>query len=476
MTMCREPRPAPRRCSATAAAFASFSIATGTPNRSASRSRSGDAGERDVHRVDRLPARWSIVDGMPIPIAPMSSLHEARRSPARPAPEAASSLLVSVALTTRVSTTPSSSTIPESSFVPPRSSAITRGAATASGYDTRSRGAQGQAVPGLPRGESQRARSGPSRRSRPQGEEGQGERTRAPLLPRPKPARTRRRWVRPVAWTARRPARPGARLGECSASSPSGAASRRRTSSSTRAPTRALAPQDGIMLSNPSNILVLGADDGSKTRQGSVARSDSIMIVRTDPDEHRIALLSIPRDLRVEIPGHGEDKINAAFAYGGPTLAIKTVQSVTGLPINHVVVVDFAHLQRGHRRPRRGHDRRPEADPLQQVRLPARDRGALRPLEGLALQEGRADDERQARADLRARCARTSSTRRSPTSRAASASRRSSRRWPTRSSASRSTCRRRSSATTSSKPLATDLSAAQILQLGWIKFRTPSSG
>ena len=100
------------------------------------------------------------------------------------------------------------------------------------------------------------------------------------------------------------------------------------------------------MLSNPSNILVLGADNGSKSRQGSVARSDSIMIVHTDPDEHRIALLSIPRDLRVDIPGHGEDKINAAFAYGGPTLAIKTVQSVTGLPINHVVVVDFGAFEK----------------------------------------------------------------------------------------------------------------------------------
>jgi LCP family protein required for cell wall assembly len=64
------------------------------------------------------------------------------------------------------------------------------------------------------------------------------------------------------------------------------------------------------------------------------------MIVHTIPTSTDRAPL-IPRDLRVDIPGHGEDKINAAFAYGGPTLAIKTVQSVTGLPINHVVVVDF---------------------------------------------------------------------------------------------------------------------------------------
>lgn len=103
---------------------------------------------------------------------------------------------------------------------------------------------------------------------------------------------------------------------------------------------RALAPQDGLIISNPSTILVLGADTGSKSRKGT-GRSDAIMLVRTDPDHHRIALLSIPRDLRVNIPGHGQDKINAAFAFGGPTLAIKTVQSVTGLRPNHVVVVDF---------------------------------------------------------------------------------------------------------------------------------------
>jgi LCP family protein required for cell wall assembly len=105
---------------------------------------------------------------------------------------------------------------------------------------------------------------------------------------------------------------------------------------------RALAPQDGLMLSNPSNTLVLGVDVGTKSRRGMQGRSDSIVLVRTDPDHHRIALLSIPRDLRVEIPRHGEEKINAAYAFGGATLAIKTVESVTGLPINHVVVVDFS--------------------------------------------------------------------------------------------------------------------------------------
>jgi polyisoprenyl-teichoic acid--peptidoglycan teichoic acid transferase len=105
---------------------------------------------------------------------------------------------------------------------------------------------------------------------------------------------------------------------------------------------RALTPQKGLLLSNASNILVLGADAGSKSRQGTQGRSDTIILIRTDPDNHKIALLSIPRDLRVEIPRHGTQKINAAYAFGGPTLAVKTVERVTGLRMNHVVVVDFS--------------------------------------------------------------------------------------------------------------------------------------
>jgi LCP family protein required for cell wall assembly len=104
---------------------------------------------------------------------------------------------------------------------------------------------------------------------------------------------------------------------------------------------RALTPQQGLVLSNPSNILVLGADVGSKSRRGVQGRSDTIVLIHTDPDHHKIALLSIPRDLRVDIPRHGQEKINAAYAFGGPTLAIQTVERVTGLQVNHVVVVDF---------------------------------------------------------------------------------------------------------------------------------------
>jgi LCP family protein required for cell wall assembly len=104
-----------------------------------------------------------------------------------------------------------------------------------------------------------------------------------------------------------------------------------------------LAPQDGLVLSNPSTTLVLGTDE-ARGREGPF-RSDAMMIVRIDPDEHRIAFLAIPRDLRVEIPGHGLDKVNAAYAFGGPTLAVRTVQALTGMPINHVVVVNFVRFR-----------------------------------------------------------------------------------------------------------------------------------
>lgn len=104
---------------------------------------------------------------------------------------------------------------------------------------------------------------------------------------------------------------------------------------------RALAPQGGLLMSTPANILLLGADVGGARAQGP-ARSDAIVILRTDPGEGRMAMLSIPRDLRVEVPGYGTDKINAAYSIGGPTLALKTVESVTGLRMNHIVVVDFS--------------------------------------------------------------------------------------------------------------------------------------
>jgi LCP family protein required for cell wall assembly len=106
-----------------------------------------------------------------------------------------------------------------------------------------------------------------------------------------------------------------------------------------------LAEQDGLLTSTPTTILVMGTD-GSKTGgRSDDRRSDSLMLIRTDPRKHAIAFLSIPRDLRVDVPGYGSEKINSAFQFGGPTLTLQTVKALTGLEVNHVVFVDFDRFE-----------------------------------------------------------------------------------------------------------------------------------
>jgi LCP family protein required for cell wall assembly len=102
-----------------------------------------------------------------------------------------------------------------------------------------------------------------------------------------------------------------------------------------------LAAQDGLVLTDPTLLVLLGTDGDRSEARADARRSDSILLVRTDPARHRIAYLSIPRDLRVEIPGYGSNKINAAFQLGGPALAMRTIRSLTGLHANHVALVDF---------------------------------------------------------------------------------------------------------------------------------------
>ena len=111
----------------------------------------------------------------------------------------------------------------------------------------------------------------------------------------------------------------------------------------------ALAPQNALLLSTGTNILLLGTDHSTNGQAGRSAdqHSDSMMLLHTDPSRHRLIYLSIPRDLRASIPGYGEQKINAAMQIGGPKLAIKTADALFGpeLPVNHVVVVDMAAFQ-----------------------------------------------------------------------------------------------------------------------------------
>jgi LCP family protein required for cell wall assembly len=103
----------------------------------------------------------------------------------------------------------------------------------------------------------------------------------------------------------------------------------------------------GNMLFSADNILILGTDQrpaGSKERGANTSdagsRSDTIMLWRVGGGVSR--RLSIPRDTLASIPGHGTTKINAAYAYGGPALAIKTVEQFTGIKINHLIIVNLA--------------------------------------------------------------------------------------------------------------------------------------
>ena len=112
-----------------------------------------------------------------------------------------------------------------------------------------------------------------------------------------------------------------------------------------KAARRALTADRGNLLSTPTTILLLGTDHSLAASRAGDRHSDSITLLRTDPGRGRLYYLSIPRDLRVEIPSYGAAKINTAFQVGGPRLAARTVSAYTDLPINHLVVVNFAEFR-----------------------------------------------------------------------------------------------------------------------------------
>lgn len=101
------------------------------------------------------------------------------------------------------------------------------------------------------------------------------------------------------------------------------------------------------------NVLLIGTDRRSEVAttgdnaespewEPGAQRSDTMMILHIDADRRGASVISIPRDSWVEIPGHGRDKINAAFSLGGPALAVETVERLTDVRIDHLAVVDWA--------------------------------------------------------------------------------------------------------------------------------------
>ncbi|WP_017574166.1 LCP family protein [Nocardiopsis kunsanensis] len=87
------------------------------------------------------------------------------------------------------------------------------------------------------------------------------------------------------------------------------------------------------MSSEDQDALSVGSTPGE--------RSDAIMLVHLNHERDRVTVVGVPRDLWVDIPGEGEDKINAAYAHGGPQKSVQTMEELTGVRIDHYVEVDF---------------------------------------------------------------------------------------------------------------------------------------
>ncbi|HZO37058.1 MAG TPA: LCP family protein [Solirubrobacteraceae bacterium] len=103
---------------------------------------------------------------------------------------------------------------------------------------------------------------------------------------------------------------------------------------------------DSVDGGGPQTILVLGSDKRYSDGKGTPARSDTIMLIRLDPNKEATAVMSLPRDLRVTIPGSGTNKINAAYAFGGAKLSVQTIKALLNIEITHVVEVQFNGFQR----------------------------------------------------------------------------------------------------------------------------------
>ncbi|MCW3039998.1 MAG: LytR family transcriptional regulator [Solirubrobacterales bacterium] len=104
---------------------------------------------------------------------------------------------------------------------------------------------------------------------------------------------------------------------------------------------------ENVDAGGPQTILVLGSDRrfvDKKTK--TPARSDTMLLIRLDPSKDATAVMSVPRDLRVDIPGFGRAKINQAYEDGGPLLAAETIRDLLHVPISHVVNVNFGGFQR----------------------------------------------------------------------------------------------------------------------------------
>ena len=116
-------------------------------------------------------------------------------------------------------------------------------------------------------------------------------------------------------------------------------------------PVAAPGEEEAETLDGAMNILVLGSDSRISAGdpgqwQAGAQRTDTIMLVHLPASRDAAYLMSFPRDSWVDVPGHGQAKINAAFSYGGPALLIQTIEQLTNVRIDHFVVTDFESFVR----------------------------------------------------------------------------------------------------------------------------------
>jgi polyisoprenyl-teichoic acid--peptidoglycan teichoic acid transferase len=99
-------------------------------------------------------------------------------------------------------------------------------------------------------------------------------------------------------------------------------------------------PQKEAQETGTLNYVLLGSDSRDPGSEGS-GRSDTILVVHLNAKRNKAYIISFPRDMYVNVPGYGKNKINAAFAFGGTQLAVRTLEDLTGVRMDHVALIDF---------------------------------------------------------------------------------------------------------------------------------------
>ena len=102
----------------------------------------------------------------------------------------------------------------------------------------------------------------------------------------------------------------------------------------------AVRPPKEVQETGTLNYVLLGSDSRDPGNDGN-GRSDTILVVHLNAKRNKAYIISFPRDMYVNVPGYGRNKINAAFAFGGTPLAVRTLESLTGVRMDHVAMIDF---------------------------------------------------------------------------------------------------------------------------------------